>query len=283
MRVESSTMHYRPDIDGLRAVAVWLVVLYHFQRRFEINGYMGVDIFFVISGFLITSIIQSGISNNKFSITDFYFRRIRRILPALCAVLSCTVIFSYFLFLPINYLSYAKSLIATVGFSSNIFFLHEAGYFDRDAVFKPLLHTWSLGVEEQFYIIFPVLLILFNQHFKKKVGLLILLLALISLSLNILFIYKGFQATAFYMLPMRAWELSIGSLLVLLKWPQLKKLWHIEILSCAAVIILFTGVLLPINLQDFPGVYALFPTIGTAILIYCGSVSQNTFLPNYLA
>ena len=162
------TPKYRPDIDGLRAVAVLSIVFYHLDIRPFTGGFVGVDIFFVISGFLITSIIVRELDNGKFTIANFYERRARRILPALIAMLVVTLAIGLMILSPSQMQDLAQAAMASLLFSSNIFFFFESGYFDGASELKPLLHTWSLAVEEQFYIFFPFLLILINRKFDQR-------------------------------------------------------------------------------------------------------------------
>lgn len=151
---------YRPDIDGLRAIAVSLVVMFHAFPSLAQGGFVGVDIFFVISGFLISSIIFKGLEQGSFSYTDFYVRRIKRIFPALILVLTTCLVIGWFTLLQYEYQSLGKHVAGGAGFVSNIILWRESGYFDTNAGFKPLLHLWSLGIEEQFYIAWPLLLVL---------------------------------------------------------------------------------------------------------------------------
>ncbi|MEJ2694993.1 MAG: acyltransferase, partial [Candidatus Thiodiazotropha sp.] len=160
--------HYRPDIDGLRAVAVIPVLLFHAGMNYFSGGYIGVDIFFVVSGYLITSIIVVELEKEKFTILGFYERRVRRIFPALFTVIFFSIIVSQFLMLPNEYKDFGQSVFATTFFLSNVLFWIEAGYFDAESLMKPLLHTWSLAVEEQYYIFYPPLLILIYKLFNKK-------------------------------------------------------------------------------------------------------------------
>ena len=148
-------MHYRPEIDGLRALAVLPVIFFHADLFFFSGGFVGVDIFFVISGYLITSILIKDLRENKFSISKFYERRARRILPALFFVIILSIPIAWITFLPKDLLNFFQSVLAITFFSSNILFWRESGYFDSESSLKPLLHTWSLSVEEQFYVLFP--------------------------------------------------------------------------------------------------------------------------------
>lgn len=156
---------YRRDIDGLRAISILFVVFYHLKFSWMPSGFVGVDIFFVISGFLITAHLLKDINNACFSLKNFYLKRARRILPALIVVLFSTSIAAYFLFLPNDLKSFAHSLLATLGFSSNLYFWKSInlGYFSTNATIIPLLHTWSLAIEEQFYIFWPILLFIVNR------------------------------------------------------------------------------------------------------------------------
>jgi peptidoglycan/LPS O-acetylase OafA/YrhL len=152
-------MEYRREIDGLRAIAVIPVILYHAGLNAFSGGYVGVDIFFVISGYLITSIILTEKSNDSFTIITFYERRVRRILPALFVVISACLPFAWFLLLPSDMMEFAESTLAVTTFTSNIFFWRTTGYFDNATELKPLIHTWSLAVEEQYYVFFPLFII----------------------------------------------------------------------------------------------------------------------------
>src|ERR1700761_493240 len=158
-RTEASHQTYRPDIDGLRAIAGILVVLGHAFPQYVPGGFIGVDIFFVISGYLITGIIQNDIGDGHFSIVQFYERRVRRIFPALIVVLLATFVAGWMLLLPSEFVALGKEIVAGAGFSANLLFYSEVGYFDAAARSKPLLHLWSLGIEEQFYLVWPLLLV----------------------------------------------------------------------------------------------------------------------------
>ena len=200
-------MKYRSEIDGLRAVAVVPVIMFHAGFATFGGGYVGVDVFFVISGYLICTIIISEMEARTFSLLHFYERRARRILPALLFVALCCIPAAWLYLLPTDMDSFAKSLIAVATFSSNLFFLGESGYFQAEA--KPLLHTWSLAVEEQFYILFPLLL-LYVRKFGKYPGMLFLVI-IFGLSLSFAQ-WAAFNkpSEAFFLLQARAWELLIG-------------------------------------------------------------------------
>ncbi|MFM8425787.1 MAG: acyltransferase family protein, partial [Chloroflexota bacterium] len=205
---------YRADIDGLRAIAVLAVVFYHAGLNYFSGGYIGVDVFFVISGFLITGIIVRELREGKFTLLGFYERRIRRIFPAVFTLILFVIIASALLYSASDYSSISRSAIATTLFSSNMLFWRESGYFEAPSTLKPLLHTWSLAVEEQYYIFFPLLMVWIAKFFKSKFRTVIFVLLLASFALNIYGTYQ-YASAAFYFMPLRAWELFIGSILAL--------------------------------------------------------------------
>lgn len=209
--MQSPENKYRPDIDGLRAIAVLAVVAFHGLPDLITGGFIGVDIFFVISGYLISTIIFEGLYKNDFYFLDFYARRIRRIFPALLLVLVMVFVFGWFELSPDEYKQLGKHIAAGAGFVSNLAYWSEAGYFDNLSETKPLLHLWSLGIEEQFYIFWPLLLWVFwKRNFNFLTTALILTIA--SFALNA----KGVRqdsVAAFYSPHSRFWELSCGSLL----------------------------------------------------------------------
>jgi peptidoglycan/LPS O-acetylase OafA/YrhL len=205
-------MKYRREIDGLRAVALLPVILFHAGFQAFGGGYVGVDVFFVISGYLITSIILAEKVAGTFSLRSFYERRARRILPALFLVMLVCLPFAWLWLLPSDMKEFSASLVAVSTFSSNVLFWWESGYFDTAAELKPLLHTWSLAVEDQYYLIFPLLLVLTWKLNRTKTMWLLLAVALASLSLAQKGAYASPAAT-FYMLHTRIWELLVGALL----------------------------------------------------------------------
>lgn len=204
-------MKYRPVIDGLRALAVIPVILFHAGSSVFSGGFVGVDIFFVISGYLITTIIIDELNLGTFSILNFYERRARRVLPALFFVMLVCIPFAYYWLLPGEMKDFSRSVISVSFFVSNIFFWRDAGYFGAASELKPLLHTWSLAVEEQFYIIYPLFL-LGAWKFGKR----LIVVALILMAISSLFIanWASFNERngAFFLLPTRGWELLIGCL-----------------------------------------------------------------------
>ncbi|XIA66572.1 acyltransferase family protein [Bradyrhizobium sp. TZ2] len=207
-------MKYRADVDGLRALAVVPVVLYHIGVPGFGGGFVGVDIFFVISGYLICGMIDADLRNGTFSLGDFYKRRILRILPALFVMFLATTVLAYIYFLPVELEDYSKSLASAIGSVSNIFFAGTAGYFDAPAETKPLLHTWSLGVEEQFYLITPLFMLFAYRFLPRHAKLLFAVVAALSLAAAYAVSHRN-QTFVFYLTPFRAWELALGALLAI--------------------------------------------------------------------
>jgi peptidoglycan/LPS O-acetylase OafA/YrhL len=205
-------MKYRADIDGLLALAVIPVLFYHVGIPGFAGGFVGVDIFFVISGYLICGMIDGDIRSGSFSLGDFYKRRILRILPALFVMFLVTSILAYAYFLPVEMQDYSKSLASAVGSISNFFFAGTTGYFDAPAETKPLLHTWSLGVEEQFYLITPLLMLFSYRALPKRAKFLFAAVALLSFAAAVTVSYRN-ATFVFYLTPFRAWELALGALL----------------------------------------------------------------------
>lgn len=276
-----SNFKYRPDIDGLRAIAVMSVVLCHAGVQSISGGFIGVDIFFVISGFLITSIIATEIRHDSFTLVNFYERRIRRIFPALFAMLAVSSVIAYMIFMPKEFVDYGKSVMATALSASNIFFWTQASYFDSSAELKPLLHTWSLGVEEQFYIFFPIFLIAVFRYFKQYVVALILLVSIGSFFAS-LWAIEHEAPKAFYLTYMRAWELAIGALLALGAVPALKHRYHRETIALIGVGLILSGIITLNSQSVFPGLSALIPCVGAALIIHAGS-SGKSFVSHALS
>ena len=208
-------MKYRPEIDGLRALAVFPVIFFHAGFEIFDGGFVGVDIFFVISGYLITSILIQDLDNKRFSIINFYERRARRILPALYFVIFIISISSTILMSPQQLKDYGQSLISSVFFISNIYFFLKTDYWAQSSEFLPLLHTWSLAVEEQFYILFPLFLFVVWRFAISKVFWVILIIAMMSLLLSELLWRQNSNAN-FYLTLTRIWELFVGSIVALI-------------------------------------------------------------------
>ena len=268
---------YRADIDGLRALAVLSVVFYHAGLTGFSGGFVGVDIFFVISGYLITGVIENDIQRGRFSFRSFYERRMRRIFPALfTVVLVCTGL-AVFLFPPAQFKDYGWSLLAMTGFVSNIYFKsvsHAAGYFAEASGVQLLLHTWSLSVEEQFYVFFPIILLVLTRWLKAYRTYIIGLLILISFAMS----YWGVRHSptgAFYLLPGRAWELLIGSLLALRPLPDLKSPVSRGVAGLAGIGLVAYSVIFFTATTSFPGPNALFPCVGAWLIIYSGGGGES--------
>ena len=221
---QSSHLAYRRDIDGLRAVAVVLVIADHLRSHFS-GGYIGVDVFFVISGYLISAAMLKEMADGTFSIGNFYERRVRRILPALIVVLLATCVLAWRYLFPSELADFAKSLLAAVFSVSNFWFWHQAGYFDAPSAFKPLLHTWSLAVEEQFYIFFPILLLVIRRFAMRWLKLAIFAVAAVTFALSMFYVQRN-AAAAFFFAPLRAWELLIGTIVSQRYVPAIRGLWR---------------------------------------------------------
>ena len=210
-------MKYRAEIDGLRALAVLPVILFHAGFEWFSGGFVGVDVFFVISGYLITTIIISEMAEEKFSIVNFYERRARRILPALFFVMAVCIPFAWYFMLPSQLKGFGDSLASVALFVSNIHFWLGSGYFAIGQTENPLLHTWSLAVEEQFYIFFPLFLLMFWRLGLRRLIILLLIIFLISFSIANWATFFGWHqkiaSGGFFLIPTRAWELLIGSFL----------------------------------------------------------------------
>jgi len=274
-----SGIRYRSDIDGLRAFAVLSVVLYHLEVSWVKSGFLGVDIFFVISGFLITKIIVRDLQNGTFSIKNFYLRRICRILPAFIFVLVLSSFFAWLILLPQDLLNYARSMVSVIASILNLFFKTLSfGYFATDSSTIPLLHTWSLGVEEQFYIIWPVILIiLFKLNISSKRYLLTIISFLIIASIAIFF-YKHFPK--FYYIPLnRGFELLFGCFLAIGLSDREHKSPNKTLLNIFSVVSLVLMVV-PIFLisVNYPSFWMIVACFGATLFIYSGSLGYTPII-----
>ncbi|MDV3503101.1 acyltransferase family protein [Marinobacter sp. M-5] len=257
-------MQYRREIDGLRAMAVLPVILFHAGFSWFSGGYVGVDVFFVISGYLITNILISEMSEGNFSIAKFYERRARRILPALFFVMICCVPFAWLWMVPQELKNFYQSFVAISFFASNVLFWRKSGYFAPAAEENPLLHTWSLAVEEQFYIFFPLLLLMLWRFGKKPIFYVIIGLSFLSFLLSE-YGWRNHPTANFYLLPTRAWELGVGAICAFLMFqrsPKPNSMAASTGLALIAYSIFFFDETTP-----FPSVYALAPVLGTALII----------------
>ena len=269
--------HYRADIDGLRAVAVLAVVLNHLSSSLVPGGFVGVDVFFVISGYLITRIIGSEIDQGRFTFARFYERRARRIFPALFAVLAATLAAGYWLLLPSDYLHALRAALATMGFASNVLLWYQqSSYFDAtEVMLDPFLHTWSLSVEEQFYLLFPIFLLICHRYRPKRIVWILLSCALVSLA-GAAMVVEGNRNAVYFLSPFRAWELLAGSLLAYGALPAVRSRLMREALCAGGLAAILLACWLYRDATVFPGLAALAPVLGAAAVIHAGS-SGSTF------
>ncbi|MEZ5821537.1 MAG: acyltransferase family protein [Xanthobacteraceae bacterium] len=264
---------YREDIDWLRAIAVLAVVAFHFEMTGIWGGFVGVDIFFVISGYLITGIIQSELKAGHFSFARFYERRVRRLLPALYVMVALTAIPSFHYLLPSERAEFFRSVVAVVTFTSNFFFWFQTGYFDHAAVEKPLLHTWSLAVEEQFYLVLPLLLwatMRVARGQRAALPLLLVGLTVASFALSVWLMRHERSANAFFMSPPRAWEFLVGAVIAMQGFPVLRNELAQKVVRGAALVLLAIPIFSLRQGPGFPGLNALAPCIGAVLFIWSG-------------
>jgi peptidoglycan/LPS O-acetylase OafA/YrhL len=266
------TQAYRPDIDGLRAIAVVAVLGYHaFPEAFP-GGFTGVDLFLVISGFLISGIILGELEKGTFTFGQFYARRIRRIFPALALMLTATLFVGWLCLSPYDFDRLGGHVAAGAGFISNLLLFHESGYFDTDSALKPLLHLWSLGVEEQYYLVWPLFLLALRRH-VRSISWLILGIAAVSFALNILLVHR-LPSAAFYLPATRFWELMLGSIAAYHEIHATRRfvmsLPVRNITAIAGVTLLALAFVLVRDGHGFPGWWALLPTLGALLIIQAG-------------
>lgn len=266
-----SNIKYRPEIDGLRALAVLPVIFYHAGAEWLPGGFVGVDIFFVISGYLISSIILKEIKSDKFSFLQFYERRIRRIIPALLAMLLIVVLAFQFISLPDQAVESAESSVAALFSVSNFYFWRQSGYFAPASELMPFIHTWSLAVEEQFYFIFPIVMLVILR-FRLSIKIILILVTLVTFSLSF-WLSVNKPSVAYYLLPSRAWELAIGVLVAIKVIPEIKSDFIRKIISSLALIIILLSFFYIRSDMSFPGWVAIFPCLGAAMIIYAGGDS----------
>lgn len=264
--------HYRPDIDGLRAVAVLAVLFYHVG--FGFGGYVGVDVFFVISGYLITGLLLKDIDLGRLSVAVFYERRIRRIMPPLVVMVVATLAVGWWLLLAEDYKELGQSVVAQALLVSNVFFWRESGYFEQSSDLRPLLHTWSLGVEEQFYVFFPLVLLVLKKAFRRLLWPVLLLTMAASFALSVWW-SRALPEAGFYLLPTRAWELLLGAVLALApaRFAAPRQRGLAEALGVAGLLMILASMFLYDTRTPFPGAAALLPCAGAALVIACGTRS----------
>jgi peptidoglycan/LPS O-acetylase OafA/YrhL len=266
-------LKYRADIDGLRAVAVLSVLAFHIELKGVPGGFVGVDVFFVISGYLISSIVFSEIAASRFSVVAFYERRIRRIFPALFGMLAVFGVVAAIYLLPTELVDCGKSMLAATASLSNFYFWQHSGYFDSP-ISQPLLHTWSLAVEEQFYIIFPLFLILVRRYSPRRLRVSVVALFFVSLLTSVMIVSQN-QGTAFYMLYTRAWELLLGTILSLGMFPRLHSAWLRNLATLAGIGMIAFSAFSYTQDTLFPGISALAPCIGSALIIGAGESGSS--------
>jgi len=276
-------MKHRTDIDGLRAVAVLPVILFHAGFAWLPGGFVGVDVFFVISGYLISALILHEMEEQNFSFLRFYGRRARRILPALLVVVFFTLLGGYFLLLPDEYSLLSDAALTALTGISNIYFLDSAStYFGLDIATQPLLHTWSLGIEEQFYLLFPALLFfLYRQFNRKMMSVILITLLIVSLVANIL-LAPDFTQFTFYMLPTRAWELLAGVILGIGIVPAIRNPVVANIAAVTGLVLIIGAMLLLNKHSVFPGINAVWPVLGATLIIH-GNTHVSTAVARLLS
>ncbi len=271
-------MNYRPEIDGLRSVAVLPVILFHAGFSIFSGGYIGVDVFFVISGYLITTILISEREAGTYSLLGFYERRARRILPALFVVLLCTIPFAWRWIPPDPFEDYARSLAYAAMFISNIHFLEKSSYFDIGAEFRPLLHTWSLAVEEQYYLLFPLVLWALGHFVRLKFLIVFLILSALSLGLAE-WGWRNFPTENFFFSPSRLWELLAGSICAVLLFRRAQ--YRNEIGAMVGLLLIMGSVFYYDNTVPFPSIYTLPPVLGCVLIILFAA--QGTWVARLLS
>ncbi|WP_277207865.1 acyltransferase family protein [Vibrio misgurnus] len=276
-----SNFKYRADIDGLRALAVLMVILFHMNADWISGGFIGVDIFFVISGYIITSAIYPQIINKEFSFNQFYVKRIKRILPLFYLVAMTSLVFAYWLYTPNDFMGFSDSLRYASSFIANIYFEKHSGYFAPTSETLPLLHTWSLSIEEQFYFVWPMVLILAARYLKPHFFWVVMFTSLVGLIVYSEYMARLGGSSAYYLIQSRAFELLIGALLAIIiyiKSQNSRKLprgfYHLT-----GIVGMVSLVWLSFSLNEsdvFPGIYALFVTIASALVIFSGTSKTST-------
>ncbi|MFT6212948.1 MAG: peptidoglycan/LPS O-acetylase OafA/YrhL, partial [Alphaproteobacteria bacterium] len=267
-------MQFRKDINGLRAIAVIAVVLFHFNASWISGGFAGVDVFFVISGFLMTGIIFRGIEQGNFSILKFYVARANRIIPALAALCLALFIWGWFYLTPYDYKALGKHIASSMFFLSNIAYWKEAGYFDAASHEKWLLHSWSLSAEWQFYIIYPLILVGIRKFMSvKALKLMVLLGVILGFMLCVVVTYKA-PNPAYYLLPTRAWEMMIGGVAYLYPFAIAEK--RKKFLEWSGLLLIIASYFLISKENPWPGYLAFFPVLGSFFIIQAGR--NNSFV-----
>lgn len=269
-------MKFRNDINGLRAIAVISVVLFHFNNDWLPGGFVGVDVFFVISGFLMTSIIFRGFENNNFKLSSFFVSRVNRILPALIVLCASLLIFGWFFLSPIDYRPLSAQVVSSLAFVSNVFFWRESGYFDSSSTEKWLLHTWSLSVEWQFYVLYPLVLVALKRWLSiERLKALLLISTFITFILCVYASYRWTEAS-YFLLPTRAWEMLLGGVAFLYPFKLLER--HGKWLVWLGIVMIALAYMFVSKHIIWPGYIALLPVVGAYIILM--SNNQKNFLLN---
>lgn len=270
-------MRFREDINALRALAVIAVVIFHFNREWLPGGFAGVDVFFVISGFLMTMIIMKGIQKEEFSVVRFYHARVRRIIPALAFLCFSLLVLGWFLLSPIDYLILGKHAAASLTFTSNIVYWTESNYFNASSIEKWLLHTWSLSVEWQFYLIYPVILVLLKKFLTiAQIKVVLVVGTVLAFSFSIFVTFKSSSA-AYFLLPTRAWQMLAGGLVFL--YPLVlgrSTKYLLQLIGMAAI---FSSFFFFSKYTPWPGYSSLLPILGTC-LVLCANNSESRLVNN---
>lgn len=282
--MKSSLTHFRLEIQGLRGIAILLVLAYHLNIPYFSGGFIGVDIFFVISGYLITRIILNELKDKSFSLIKFYERRIRRVLPAYLAASFIALFISYIFLMPSKLMDFAKVLVATLFFVSNFFFTYSYNYFfEGGATNSSLLHTWSLSVEEQFYILYPLVFIflisIYKKAYLKNFTITLIVISFFSFFFANYLVFKGYNTMAFYNLPTRAWQLVLGALTFILEKKYITKnekknfVWSEYILFLSILSIFFSSILMNKNTLH-PSFITLIPVFAASLIIFYSNYSK---------
>ena len=274
---------YRPEIDGLRAVAVISVFIFHLNHQWLPGGFVGVDIFFVISGYLITSILYNDCKAEMFSLARFYQRRIARIFPAFFTVALATIVVSAFVYSSLDFASAGANLVAASLSVANVKYMLQGNYFEISPDAQPFLHYWSLSVEEQFYVVFPLLLFLLSRYVRHHLSLILMLIGLTSLIACIKLTQVN-PVWAFYLLPTRAWELCAGSLLAVTPFAGIGRRANTAMhwLPTAGLLLIGGSFIAIHEGPSFPGWRAVFPIIGASAIIFrSGGGGLMAGLKNY--
>lgn len=269
---------FYPEIQGIRAISIIAVILFHFGVRALPGGYIGVDMFFVISGFLITKMIVGEVNHGTFSLVRFYKNRVVRLLPNLFLMIAATVVIAYFVLRPYDFFQYAKSLQFSAVYLTNMVFARHQGYFDMSRDVKPLLHTWSLSIEEQFYLIFPIFIILLFKLKSHRITLL-LVITLASLWVRFNYIQHHLPTEGFFSFAGRVWEFAIGALIVLMPNSLKNKLSSNEIISSCGLLIIAVSLLFLAEGIPYSGLLLVLPCLATGMVIIS---SQNTSSSKWL-